>query len=63
MKSDVILPLKPKFGCAEHIKADRMKQAEIRLRVSQEAVLENQWLITKWLQREKEYNERQKNPW
>ena len=58
MKSSVILPLRPKFGSAEHIKADQMKQAEIRLRVSQEAVLENQWLITQWLQREKEYNDR-----
>jgi len=56
-KSNIILPLKPKFGCASHIRSDQMKQAEIRLRVSQERVLENQWLITQWLQQEKEYNE------
>ena len=58
VKSSVILPLKPKFGNKEHIRADQMKQAEIRLRVSQEAALENQWVITRWLQQEKEYNER-----
>ena len=57
MKSDVILPLRPQFGNTDHIRADRMKQAEIRLRVSQEAVLENQWLITQW---EKDYDERQR---
>ena len=61
MKSEIILPLKPKFGSEEHIRADQVKQAEIRLRVSQERVLENQWLITQWLQREKEYNDSKDN--
>jgi hypothetical protein len=59
-KQQIILPLKPKFGNIGHILADKMKQAEARLIISQEAVLENQWLITQWLQREKDYNERQK---
>ena len=54
MKSSIILPLKPKFGNVEHIRSNQMKQAEIRLRVSQERVLENQWLMTQW---EKEYYE------
>jgi hypothetical protein len=57
MKSSIILPLKPKFGNIGHILADKMKQAEARLRISQEAVLENQWVITQWLQREKDCKE------
>ena len=52
--SDVILPLKPKFGNEGHIRADKARQAEMRLKITQEAALELQWLITQW---EKDYNE------
>jgi len=56
MKSSIILPLKPKFGNADHKRADRMKQEELAREELFWRLDQLQWRISLW---EKEYNERQ----
>ena len=55
MKSDIILPLKPKFGSKEHIALMQMIRDANKLEHIEDKIIDLELRIIKW---EKDYNER-----